>query len=218
MEAYFNQIAAVVDRALVAGERHATWFSAEQSDFVRMNRGKVRQPGRVVQRYLDIRLIRGARHATHSLSLTGDLDADTRTIRDAVAGLRSALPELADDPHLLLPTAVASSSVTRGGELPPAEAMVETILGAAQGHDLVGLLAAGPVCRGFCNSEGQRNWHAVTTFNLQWSLYHRADKAIKSTYTGFTWDDTELRRRMDSAVERIALISRPPKSLSPGTD
>ena len=216
MEAYFNQIAAVVDRALVAGERHATWFSAERSDFVRMNRGKVRQPGRVVQRYLDIRLIRGARHARHSLSLTGDLGADTRTIQEAVAGLRRALPELADDPHLLLPTAVASGSVTRGGELPSSEAMVETILGAAQGHDLVGLLAAGPVYRGFCNSEGQRNWHAVTTFNLQWSLYHRADKAIKSTYTGFAWDDGELQRRMGSAVERLALISRPPKSLSPG--
>ena len=216
MEAYFSQIAAVVDRALVAGERHATWFSAEQSDFVRMNRGKVRQPGRVVQRHLDIRLIQGARHATHSLSLTGDLGVDTRAIQGAVAGLRSALPELADDPHLLLPAAVASSSVTRGGELPSAETMVETILGAAQGHDLVGLLAAGPVCRGFCNSEGQRNWHAVTTFNLQWSLYHRADKAIKSTYTGFAWDDTELRRRMGSAVERLALISRPPKSLQPG--
>ncbi|HSQ82047.1 MAG TPA: metallopeptidase TldD-related protein [Casimicrobiaceae bacterium] len=216
MEAYFNQVAAVVDRALVAGERHATWFSAEQSDFVRMNRGKVRQPGRVVQRYLDIRLICGARHATHSLSLTGDLGVDTRMIQDVVTGLRSALPELADDPHLLLPSTVTSSSVTRGGGLPSAEAMVEAILGAAQGQDLVGLLAAGPVCRGFCNSEGQRNWHAVTTFNLQWSLYHRADKAIKSTYTGFTWDDTELRRRMDSAVERLALISRPPKSLQPG--
>ena len=216
MEAYFNQIAAVVDRALVAGERHATWFSAERSDFVRMNRGKVRQPGRVVQRYVDIRLIRGARHATHSLSLTGAPGTDARAIHDVVAGLRSALPELADDPHLLLPATVESSSVTRGGELPAAEAMVETILGAAEGHDLVGLLAVGPVYRGFCNSEGQRNWHAVTTFNLQWSLYHRADKAIKSAYTGFTWEDAELRRRMGSAVERLALISRPPKSLAPG--
>ncbi len=216
MEAYFSQIAAVVDRALVAGERHATWFSAEQSDFVRMNRGKVRQPGRVVQRYVDIRLIRGERHATHSLSLTGDLAADTRSIVDAITGLRSALPELAEDPHLLLPSVIASSSTTRGGAMPSADAMVETILGAANGQDLVGLLAAGPVYRGFCNSEGQRNWHATTTFNLQWSLYHRTDKAIKSTYAGFAWDDAELQRRMVSAVERLALISRPPKSLQPG--
>ena len=49
---------------LATGETYTAWFSAEASDFVRMNRGKVRQPGSVVQRYLDIDLIRGARHAT----------------------------------------------------------------------------------------------------------------------------------------------------------
>ncbi len=216
MEAWFQEVAQIVDRALKPGERHATWLSAEESDFVRMNRGKIRQPGHVVQCYLDIRLIRGARHATHSLALTGDLAVDTPAIDAALAGLRGTLPELADDPHLLLPDTVASSSVTRSGALPASTAMVEAILDAADGHDLVGLLAAGPVYRGFCNSEGQRNWHAAATFNLQWSLYHRADKAVKSSYAGFAWDDADLERRMHAAVERLALITRPPKSLPPG--
>ena len=95
VESYFNDLARAVDNALVAGERHATWFSAEDSDFVRMNRGKVRQPGTVSQRFIDIRLIRGARHASHSLSLSGDLHADSRAIGAAVAGLiyRSSLAE-----------------------------------------------------------------------------------------------------------------------------
>ena len=35
-----------------AGERYTASFAAEQTDFVRMNRGKVRQPGTVAQRYL----------------------------------------------------------------------------------------------------------------------------------------------------------------------
>ena len=52
MEAYFNELAATIDAALAPGERHATWFSAEETDFVRMNRGKVRQPGHVAQRFL----------------------------------------------------------------------------------------------------------------------------------------------------------------------
>ena len=51
---------------------------------------------------------------------------------------------------------------------------------AGDGLDLVGIYAGGPVCRGFANSLGQRNWHEATTFNLEWSLYHRADKAVKS--------------------------------------
>ena len=216
MEDYFNELAGIADRRLRAGERHTLSFAAERTDFVRMNRGKVRQPGHVEQRYLDVRLIHGARHASHLLTLSGDIAVDARSIEAAIGGLRAALPELADDPHLLLPSFVASSRHERGETLPPAEAMIDTVLGAARGHDLVGILAAGPVFRAFADSEGQRNWHATTTFNLQWSLYHRADKAVKAAYTGFTWRDDELSARMQAAVEQLALIARPPKSLAPG--
>ncbi|MGH8801910.1 MAG: TldD/PmbA family protein [Casimicrobiaceae bacterium] len=217
MEAWFGELAGVLDATMQAGERHASWLSAEDTDFVRMNHGKVRQPGHVEQRYLRIRLIRGARHASHTLSLTGDLAHDRPMIGEAVTGLRAALAHVEDDPYLLLPTGVASSRTVRGGELPAAEAMVESLLGAAAGHDLVGILATGPVYRGFCNSEGQRNWHATTTFNLQWSLYHRADKAVKSSWAGFEWTDAELRARMASAVENLALVARPVKTLARGT-
>jgi len=216
MEGYFNELASAVDRSLVAGERHATWFAAEETDFVRMNRGRVRQPGHVAQRYLEIRLIRGARHASHALSLSGERASDRKAVAAAVAGLRDALPQLADDPHLSLPTTVASTSTTRGEPLTPSEVIVESVLRAANGHDLVGILAAGPVYRGFANSDGQRNWHATTTFNLEWSLYFHRDKAVKSAYAGFAWSDDALTTRMASAVEQLALISRPPKVLAPG--
>ena len=216
METYFRELAAVVDQELKPGERYTLWFSAEDSDFVRMNRGKVRQPGHVAQRYLRVRLIHGRRHAEHTMSLTGDLARDTPGIHTALRGLRAALPELGDDPHLLLPDAVASSSVERAGVLPPSPQIVDEVLEAARGQDLVGLLAAGPVCRGFANSEGQLNWHVATTFNLQWSLYHRADKAVKTSYAGFDWDRATLEHKMTEARERLALISRPPKSLAPG--
>jgi predicted Zn-dependent protease len=216
MESYFNELAAAADHARSPGERYTMNFSAEETDFVRMNRGKVRQPGHVEQRYIEIDLIRGARHASHLLSLAGELATDSKAIEAAIAGLREALPELADDPHLLLPTTVASTRHERQESLPPSEAIVETMLGMASGHDLVGILAAGPVYRGFASSDGQRNWHATTTFNLQWSLYYRADKAVKCAYTGFSWRDAELQARMSDAVVQLALVSRPPKSLLPG--
>ena len=216
MEAYFDALAAAAQRALRAGERFTLGFSAERTDFVRMNRGKVRQPGRVEQRYADVRLVQGQRHASHFLALRGDAAADAQGVATAVADLRGALPELADDPYLLLPATVASTRSERAGAIPATESLVDAVLQAANGHDLVGLLASGPVYRGFANSEGQRNWHATTTFNLQWSLYHRADKAVKSAYTGFDWSDAELAARMDAAAQKLALISRPPKALAPG--
>ena len=216
METYFNELASAIDRALVAGERHATWCSAEETDFVRLNAGKVRQPGHVAQRYVEIRLIRGARHASHAMSLSGNPDLDARAVQAAVAGLRGVLPDLADDPHLSSPSEVTSTRAERGAPLPDSRAIVDTVVRAANGHDLVGLLAAGPVYRGFANSEGQRNWHAITTFNLQWSLYYRTDKAVKAAYCGFDWSDQALNERMAESAAQLALISRPPKVLAPG--
>ncbi len=216
MEHYFEGLAAVLQKALGAGERYTASFDAEETDFVRMNRGKVRQPGSVAQRYLTVRLIDGTRHAEHTLSLTGDLAVDGRAARDAVGGLRSVLPELADDPLLLLPPSVQSSRSVRAASLPPSEAVIDEVLAAAAGLDLVGIYAAGPVWRGFANSEGQRNWHATTTFNMQWSLYHRADKAVKTGHAGFAWDPAAFAHKMDAARERLALITRPPRALVPG--
>jgi predicted Zn-dependent protease len=216
MESYFAAVADAVDRALAPGERHATWFAAEDSDFVRINRGKVRQPGHVTQRYAEIRLIHGARHASHALTLSGDVTTDANAASAAVASLRDVLPQLADDPHLLLPDGVHSSSEARGEPLPAAEAIVEQVLDAVEGHDFVGLLATGPVFRGFANSEGQRNFHSIATFNLQWSLHHRADKAVKHSYSGLAWNADALAGRIAQSIEDLALVSRPPRSLTPG--
>jgi predicted Zn-dependent protease len=216
MENYFLSLAGVLDASLQPGERYAASFDAEHTDFVRMNRGKVRQPGFVAQRYISVRLIRGARHARHVLSLSGDPKTDGEALRTVVLDLRGALPELADDPLLLLPKDVRSTRAIRGGPLPPAEQVVAEVLDAAHGTDLVGIYAGGPVWRGFANSEGQRNWHETTTFNLQWSLYYRADKAVKSAHAGFAWDGAALAHKMTEARERLGLISRPSKVLEPG--
>ncbi len=216
MKHYFETLATTIRDSLQPGERYTASFSAEDTDFVRMNHGKVRQPGSVSQRYLSVHLINGARHAEHALSLTGIPSADATLIRSAVHELRSALSDLADDPLLLLPSEVTSTHAARGGPLPPAEDVIAQVLASARGLDLVGLYAAGPVWRGFANSEGQRNWHETTTFNLQWSLYHHADKAVKTAHAGFVWDAAAFARKMADAREQLALIARPAKSLAPG--
>ena len=82
VENYFDTLASILDHAIEAGERFTASFSAEQSDFVRMNRGRVRQPGTVIQQSLRIQLVRDQRHASHSLSLTGLIGPD----REAIPG------------------------------------------------------------------------------------------------------------------------------------
>ena len=216
METYFHDLAAMLDGLVAAGETCLAWFAGETSDFVRMNGGRVRQPGSVTQHYLDIELVRGARHATQRVSLGGHPETDRAQLQTAVSRLREALPDLADDPHLLVATEVRSSRDVRGSPLPPAEEIIDAVLAAADGQDLVGLYAGGPVYRGFANSRGQRNWHEATSFNLNWSLYHRADKAVKSSLSGFAWDRNALAAKMRDARAELAHITRPAKKLAPG--
>ncbi len=216
MEAYFDDLARALDGLVAPGETGTARFAAEVSDFVRMNRGQVRQPGSVTQAYLDVDLVRGTTHAVHSLSLTGDLATDRAALKEAVAGLRAALPDLAPDPHLALPAEVASSRHVADGALPPAEDIVGTVLDAAAGLDLVGLYAGGPVYRGYANTLGQRNWHAATCFNLQWSLYHRADKAVKCAYSGLAWDSAAFAAAMTEAKIELAKMTQPAVKLAPG--
>jgi predicted Zn-dependent protease len=217
METYFRQIASFLDRSTAPGEQWTASLAAEESDFVRFNRGRVRQPGSVTQRFLELDWIRGRRHATWQLALTGDPAADEAAIAVAIGQLRAAIDDAVDDPHLLIATDVCPTREIRGDGLPEAGEIVEAVLAAADGTDLVGIYAGGPVYRGFANSLGQRNWHQATTFNLEWSLYHRADKAIKSTLSGLAWDRAAFDAKMAAARRQLADIARPTKSLPPGS-
>jgi len=216
MEANFQEMARVIDGALQPGETYTASFAAEETDFVRFNGGRVRQPGSVRQSGLSIDLIRGRRHAVHSLTLAGDDAQDALQVRAAVAALRSALADVEDDPFLLYATDVKSSRTVRNGRLVESGAAVEKIVRAADGLDMVGIYAAGRICRGFANSLGQRNWHEVENFNFDWSLYHRRDKAVKSAYAGFAWDDAELATRMQAARLHLEHLKGTPRTLEPG--
>ncbi|MDQ6621273.1 MAG: metallopeptidase TldD-related protein [Pseudomonadota bacterium] len=215
-QAYFEDLAAVLDRSLRAGEFYTACLSAETSDFVRLNHGKVRQPGSVSQCYLDIDLIAGQRHATQRLAITGMLGHDSDTLAHLLRELRDVLPGMSEDPHLLYSTTLASSTTVRDAPLPPAEIIVDEVLEAGRGHDLVGIYAGGPVMRGFANALGQRNWHESTCFGLQWSLYHRADKAVKTAISGFTWEPSVLGERMREAQAQLSMIALPARALAPG--
>ncbi len=215
-EERFDDWVRAIRDALAPGERFVATCAGESTDFVRLNRGKVRQAGSVFQQDLSIRLVSGARHAAHTMSMSGDPREDRDAIAAAVRGLRDVLPSLGEDPYLLLPEHVSDSRSTRGGGLPISEAAIDEVLASAAGLDLVGIYAAGPVWRGLANDAGQRNWHAATTFNLDWSLYDRTDKAVKSAYAGFAWDRGTLDARMGEARERLALVARPAKALEPG--
>jgi predicted Zn-dependent protease len=216
MKQYFHDLAAYLDTRIQGTEQYNCWLAAEASDFVRFNRSVIRQPGHVRQIYLSLNLIDGLRHAKSSFALGGDLVPDRALLDHMVSTLRAQLPDLPDDPHLMSPTEVRSTEHESASRLPATDEMVDEVLTAAQGLDLVGILAAGPIYRGFANSIGQRNWHEISSFNLDWSLYHSRDKAVKTTYAGFEWDSEGFRAKFQRAAGQLALLQREPINIKPG--
>jgi predicted Zn-dependent protease len=216
MQQSFYELADFVQRHLQGAERFTLNFTAENSDFIRFNNGKVRQPGSVAQQSVKLRLMQGSRHASVESSLSGDQALDREQISQALGSLRRILPHLPEDPHLMINEELSSSEQRNDNKLCDSQSMVDQIIEASEGLDMVGILASGGIFRGFANSFGQRNWFETYNFNLDWSLVHNADKAVKSSYAGAQWEPKSFKEKMSLARRKLAAIQRKPVTLKPG--
>ncbi len=216
MQSYFHDLADHLTSLLQGEEVFTASFSGEDSDFVRFNQGAVRQAGNVVQREIGVDLILGGRHAAGAVTLSGDAGEDRTRLQTLVTGLRAKLPFLPEDPYLLYATEVNSSERCGATTLPSADQSLEEIRAASKDRDLVGLYAAGEISAGFANSLGQRNWYDTSSYNLDWSFYHQQDKAVKSSYAGFTWEQDVFARKVETAVQQLGSLARDPVTVDPG--
>ena len=216
MQTYFYQLADFIQTLLKADETTLANLSAEESNFVRFNKSAVRQAGSVKQIGLTVALIANKRRAESRLTLSGNQQDDEGLVRAAIDTLRRDLDDLPEDPYLLYNLTPQSSEMVGQSALPSDADMLEQILAAGRGKDLVGLFASGAIYKGFANSLGQRNWHRVDNFNCEWCLYHTADKAVKSSYAGTHWHAAEFEKKMAMASTQLSILQRPAKSLTPG--
>lgn len=216
MKELFFELAAHGEAQLRGAEVLLANFSGEVSDFIRFNQSRVRQPSSVRQAVLSLKLIDGQRHDTTVLTLSGNPAEDRAAVSAAISAMRETLPTLPADPYLLYSQEAAQSNTVRSGRLPSAEEAIATVTQEAADVDLVGIFASGPAMRGFASSLGARHWHEVDSFLFDWSLYYAADKAVKSSWGGNTWDAAELGRRIGAARNQLAHLAKPARSIAPG--
>jgi len=217
MQTYFYGLVDFVNAHLSREEVQLANFFAEESDFVRFNRSAVRQAGAVEQRGLDLTLIQGNRHVTSSLAISGDPSLDRARLSTTLGGLREQLRVVPEDPFLLYSSDVRSTEMIHPNRMPEDRGLVvNSIVKAGEGRDLVGMLAAGGIHRGFANSLGQRNWFSTYSHHFDWSFHLAGDKAVKSSYAGFVWDPAAFQRKVDQAVEELAVLQRAPRTIKPG--
>ena len=216
MRDYFEDMAAHVDSLARAGEVIICALSAEESDFIRFNKSAVRQATAVRQAAWTVSLIRGEKRLDARVSVAGNLAADKPALAALVAELRDSLDGVPDDPFLLYETQPAKSAGERPARLPDPGRVIDEVLAAGRGLDLVGFYASGPMWKGFASTLGVRHWHAVESFNFGWCLYHDRDKAVKTSYAGGEWESRAFEAKMRFAREQLALLGEKPRELSPG--
>jgi len=216
MREAFYELVDKLSRQLRGHEVLLARFSGEQSDFVRFNHSLIRQGGHVEQRRVELELIDGGRHVSGTCTLSGVADEDGARGRNMLEGLRDCVASVPEDPYLLYSTEPANTTQIGENRLPDSGSMVEAVLEAGKGLDLVGILAAGGIYAGFGNSLGQRNWFATHSFDLSWCYYLAKDKAVKANYAGFEWDPATFERKAREARQQLAILAGPPKTISPG--
>jgi predicted Zn-dependent protease len=215
MKELFSDLAAYAIGRLRGGEVLLANFNGEASDFIRFNHARVRQPMSVRQAYLTLHLIDGRRHERTTLAVSGG-DEDRPALDAAIEAMRADLPALPEDPYLLYSTDAAQSQTERTGTLPSAEEAVTALTVAGRGLDMVGVLASGPVYRGFASSAGALHWHEVDSFLLDWSVFQAGDKAVKAAFAGQRWSADEVARRIDATRAQLPYLARGAKTIEPG--
>lgn len=211
---------------LAANEVLFAEISGENSDFVRLNQNRVRQAGHVQQATLTLNLITGQQQADQqqagqkqveaSCDLTYDAEQDLAQALHMLRQLRERLQFMPPDPFLHYSTVPDTSEHTLSAELPDPQAAIADLISAADGLDLVGIWASGDIYTGLASSLGHRHWHAAQSFNLDWSVYLQADKALKANYSGMQWQLPVLKDKLARMRKQLTQLARPARVLPPG--
>ncbi|MFO2462123.1 metallopeptidase TldD-related protein [Pseudomonas sp. 15FMM2] len=212
----FKQLVDWLAQAITEEEQFHLGYASESSEFVRLNHARVRQAGQVQQASVNLKLINNGRHADLGITLAGTPELDRQRLAEGLQQLRETLPLLQQDPYLRLNHNAWQSQTEQAQPLPELEQVLADISHAAQGVDLVGFYAAGPISRGFASSSGAFGWHQANSFNFDFSLFHANGEAVKASYAGATWSSAAFAERFQQAREQLEFLGRPLHPLAPG--
>ncbi|MGB3495940.1 MAG: metallopeptidase TldD-related protein [Elainellaceae cyanobacterium] len=191
-------------------------LTAEQSQFTRFNRAKVRQTGTVADGELTLTLMSGDRTTFHEVPITGNATVDLNTAADALTELRQDIEQLPEDPYQVIPTGSASSHDVHQGDILPADRVVSEILPVVAGLDFTGLYAGGVSIRAYADSAGQTHWFCTDSFTLDYSLFTEDGKAVKGTFAGDRWNPDDYAAKLTESKQQLQQLASAAKPIAKG--
>jgi predicted Zn-dependent protease len=217
LEVTFAEVASRAFSSLHEGESLSLALSAESSQFLRFNNARVRQVGTVDDASLLARFMAGGRQVVLDLSFTADIDSDAVRLERALETARRDAREQPVDEAIVLPSSAARSRSVTAGTTPAPERAADILLSRASSTDMCGLYAGGPIARAVADSAGQSHWFAAENFFVDYSLWHRSGKAVKSGYAGARFVEEEWVASLADAKAQLAALDLPTRRLEPGS-
>ncbi|MEM7063026.1 MAG: metallopeptidase TldD-related protein [Cyanobacteria bacterium P01_B01_bin.77] len=215
-EQVFGQLADEIASLLTTATHFTLTLSGEDSQFTRFNRARVRQTGQVSDGNLTMTLMQDDRTAAATVPFVGVFETDWPRLKTALAELQAMVPQLPVDPFVVLPTGSATSRTVHPGEILTADAIATTLLSPVQALDFTGIYAGGLIFRGYADSAGQRHWFESTSYSLDFSLFDAQARAVKGTFAGNQWQQSDFLDKINQAKHQLALMARPAKTIDRG--
>ena len=217
MREYFENITRELFKNIKSNELLIINFDAEESKFVRLNKGKIRQAGSVKQISMTLSLsTKDKRNLKSYVRLNGSFERDISTLIKTLNYLRRELPDLPKDPYMMFSTSVHSTEITSEKQSTSDEVILEHILNSATKLDLVGIFSSGSIYTGLANSLGQKNWHEDYSFSFDYSIYNKNNNAIKLNYSSKKWNKDDYDFILNKGIEKLAILSKPEKKITTG--
>ena len=217
MREYFENITRELFKNIKSSELLIINFDAEESKFVRLNKGKIRQAGSVKQISMTLSLsTKDKRNLKSYVRLNGSFERDISTLIKTLNYLRRELPDLPKDPYMMFSTSVHSTEISSEKQSTSDEVILEHILNSATKLDLVGIFSSGSIYTGLANSLGQKNWHEDYSFSFDYSIYNKNNNAIKLNYSSKKWNKDDYDFILNKGIEKLAILSNPEKKITTG--
>ena len=217
MREYFENITKELFKNIKSNELLIINFDAEESKFVRLNKGKIRQAGSVKQISMTLSLsTKDKRNLKSYVRLNGSFERDISTLIKTLNYLRRELPDLPKDPYMMFSTSIHSTEISSEKQSTSDEVILEHILNSATKLDLVGIFSSGSIYTGLANSLGQKNWHEDYSFSFDYSIYNKNNNAIKLNYSSKTWNKDDYDFILNKGIEKLAILSNPEKKITTG--
>jgi predicted Zn-dependent protease len=211
----FSSVSSALFRALKAHESLSLSLWAEETDFIRLNKARVRQTIHVRQVELEMRIQSEGKTLKMRWNLALKDPEDITLSLLNLGRARQLLTGLPLDPFQTDIKNHGQSSCDVFGDFPSSQDILRKVAKSAEGSDFAGLVCAGLVVSATQNSLGQSHWFSSNSFYIDYSLHSEA-KSVKGCYAGSLWSDSEWTEKLADSKKQLSLMAKPGKILSPG--